>query len=721
MASKYWVGGGSSTNWNATSPTNWSDTDGGSNDATVPASLDDIFLKSSANCVINVAINPNSFDMTGYTGILSGSSAINIYGTTGTTVTVKFAGNITWSGNLTFPLRGTCIANFTSGGYTFKGSLISMNCDGLGTVSQQDALNLSQPNGTELNPNKGTWNTNGYAITGYRIDGDVSTTRVFNITNSTITLNNHWTFTTTTGLTLTTTGSTILSTGGGNFSGGGKTYNTVTFSGNGSTISGNNTFTTLNVNTAGLATGLIFTINSIQTVTNFTTNGYASNLAKILSSSAGSHFHLTTASAQISVDYMSIKDSYVDQANTWYAGANSTDVSGNTNWLFTKPVLAQTVSETVTGTDVMSIGLIWLRTFSDNFTITDTVAKSARHLLDDTITVSSVLIPNTIKQLIDTITLSTDISKANIRILLDTTNITEIIAKALSRNIPTDSITCSDSITKLIAYILSDNIVISSLSPTNFNKLLSSIINVVEIIGKSTATTKLDTITLSPEGLDKAWNREYSETIDVSSAQNNGFSRSLSSSITVSDLKQLATYRVIFDLLDIVDILHKDTFISKEEILQIIDDTTNYYEMICSETLDISSEKTIAFFKECLNTITVSDNERIIAFAKLLLSTINVNDIKQVIISRIISDTQGITEGLYKDYSMGVEDVLTIVDTVSKQYQLQVPTERITAMDVLREWLKNSPHTFPWTKVSDPSAVWSLVSTSTNIWNPVAT
>jgi hypothetical protein len=34
---------------------------------------------------------------------------------------------------------------------------------------------------------------------------------------------------------------------------------------------------------------------------------------------------------------MSIKDSFATQTNTWYAGANSTSVSGNTNWIFTAP------------------------------------------------------------------------------------------------------------------------------------------------------------------------------------------------------------------------------------------------------------------------------------------------------------------------------------------------------------------------------------------------
>lgn len=43
-ASRYWVGGGSSSNWNATSNTNWSSSSGGANNATVPGSADDVFF-----------------------------------------------------------------------------------------------------------------------------------------------------------------------------------------------------------------------------------------------------------------------------------------------------------------------------------------------------------------------------------------------------------------------------------------------------------------------------------------------------------------------------------------------------------------------------------------------------------------------------------------------------------------------------------------------------
>lgn len=340
MASKYWVGGGSTTNWDATGNTNWSDTDGGANNATVPANGDDVFLKSSADCVLKSTNNLKSFNMTGYTGTLSGTDGtyLVIYPATGNTVTCLFAGTVTWTGQLVLEAAGTAVINLTTGGksiHVIYGSGAWGN--NTGTINQLDALNVVDTIGI----NCGTWNTNGFSITSPIVTLSGTETRAFNLTGATVNCTGTgtvWDATTVTKLTLTTTNSTINCAG--SFAGGGKSYNIVTMTGDGKTISGNNTFTTLNVNTAGLATGLIFTIDSIQTVTNFTTNGSAGNLAKILSSLAGSHFHLTTTSAQISVDYMSIKDSVADQANVWYAGANSTDVSGNSGWVFTAPPLA---------------------------------------------------------------------------------------------------------------------------------------------------------------------------------------------------------------------------------------------------------------------------------------------------------------------------------------------------------------------------------------------
>lgn len=36
MAARFWVGGGSTANWNATAPTNWAETSGGAGNQSVP-------------------------------------------------------------------------------------------------------------------------------------------------------------------------------------------------------------------------------------------------------------------------------------------------------------------------------------------------------------------------------------------------------------------------------------------------------------------------------------------------------------------------------------------------------------------------------------------------------------------------------------------------------------------------------------------------------------
>ena len=122
------------------------------------------------------------------------------------------------------------------------------------------------------------------------------------------------------------------------FSGAGLTYGSITFSGDNITVAGSNTFTgTFAVNNAALANGLKLTSGTTQTVGAFSTNGSAGNLAILVSTSAGSAATLSKASGTVSVDYMSIKDSTATGGAAWYAGANSTSVSGNTGWTFTAP------------------------------------------------------------------------------------------------------------------------------------------------------------------------------------------------------------------------------------------------------------------------------------------------------------------------------------------------------------------------------------------------
>lgn len=124
------------------------------------------------------------------------------------------------------------------------------------------------------------------------------------------------------------------------FVGGGSTFNCAIDQGGASalTISGSNTF--LDITNSYKATGattITFTAGTTTTVTNFTAAGEAGRILTINSSLAGSAATLSDASGLISVDYMSIRDSTATGGASWYAGANSTNVSNNLGWIFAAP------------------------------------------------------------------------------------------------------------------------------------------------------------------------------------------------------------------------------------------------------------------------------------------------------------------------------------------------------------------------------------------------
>ena len=118
------------------------------------------------------------------------------------------------------------------------------------------------------------------------------------------------------------------------FVGGGSTFNcTLSNDGAGAlTISGANTFT--NIANGVQPTSFVFPIATTQTVTNWNVSGTAGNLVTITSGTAGAPALLSKASGTVSSNYLSLKDSTATGGATWYAGANSTNVSGNLGWIF---------------------------------------------------------------------------------------------------------------------------------------------------------------------------------------------------------------------------------------------------------------------------------------------------------------------------------------------------------------------------------------------------
>lgn len=333
---RYWVAT-SGGNWGTTTG-QWASSSGGAATASVPLPQDTVIFDANSiiggsTIIVNVPRMGKDIDFSAVTNspILNVSQAAGNFGSLTLSSGMTITGFSVW----TFWTRSS--STFTSGGLNLEIG-VTWNMFG-GTLTLQDTCNFVQG---PINLNYGTLTVganNMNFTTGILILGIGSKT--LNMGSGTWTFSNTGTTVNISSGTINCETSTIVindtSASAKSFIGGGKTYNILTITGDNVTISGNNTFTTLNVNTAGLTNGLKVTANSTQTVTNFTTNGSAGNLAKILSTTAGTKFTLTTASPQISVDYMSIKDSFATQTNTWYAGANSTNVSGNTNWLFTAP------------------------------------------------------------------------------------------------------------------------------------------------------------------------------------------------------------------------------------------------------------------------------------------------------------------------------------------------------------------------------------------------
>jgi len=288
----------------------------------------------------NLTVNAGSSALT----IASGSDFKNV-DFTGYSGTVT-ANNLNMAGNLTLSTGGTytsVISTFlASGTLTSTGKTLgntAVNGSGI-TVTLGDAANCPT-----LTLTSGTLNLAGFTFTattsattgagtkdltfnGGTLVCSAATTTAWNNANPT-------NFTTTAG-----TGTGIISMTAATaktFVGGSRTYNcTLRQGGAGAlTISGSNTFS--NIDNSTQPATVTFTAGTTQTFTNFSLTGTAGNLITINSSSAGSQATLSKSSGTVSVDYLSIRDSNATGGAAWSAGANSTNVSNNTGWIFTAP------------------------------------------------------------------------------------------------------------------------------------------------------------------------------------------------------------------------------------------------------------------------------------------------------------------------------------------------------------------------------------------------
>lgn len=335
---RYWVGGGSANTWAATANTNWSISSGGSNNAAVPSSSDDVCFDSnsgSSNSVIAASITIKSLTTTGYIGILTQNSAINVAlsGGTGLFFTNSFT-YVAGAATSEFLFLGSTTQSITSGSQILPTVVLLAAATGI--LNQADNLSISG----QLLLEEGTFNTQNFNITATVVQYVHSGATTINLGSSAISCSGTgliWNFGTTTGLTFNSGTSTILitdtSTTSKTFSGGGLNYNNVTLPADGTgtiSVTGGNTF---NVLTLVGKSSVIFSSSVTQTATNFSFNGTSGNLVTITASTGGTAAILSKVAGIVCANYVSLKDSTVTGGASFYA-SNSTNVSGNTGWTF---------------------------------------------------------------------------------------------------------------------------------------------------------------------------------------------------------------------------------------------------------------------------------------------------------------------------------------------------------------------------------------------------
>ncbi len=330
----------------------WSTTgSGGAAAPAAPTAADDvIFELGSGNVTVAAGAVCRSLDCTSgsgnYTGVLTFNNFVGISLGDGTSGANNVA--LKLSSGMTLTLAGANAFTFVSTSGTPQTittagkTLISMTFNAVGgSWSFSDTVNTG--NTTLTN---GTLDTNSQAVITGGISSNNSNTRILTLGTSIITLTNTsgtpWNFATATNLTMNAASSIInitdVGTSSKTFAGGGKTYGTLNITTGGSgaiVITGANIF--IGITTTGGTTKTITLPGSLTTTLTGSTplpSGALSNLITFIASSGSA---TVLFSEQVSCDYISLTNIVATGNIPAYAGTNSVDGGGNTNWEFTNP------------------------------------------------------------------------------------------------------------------------------------------------------------------------------------------------------------------------------------------------------------------------------------------------------------------------------------------------------------------------------------------------
>ncbi len=334
----YWVGG--TGNWSDVNE--WANSSGGTGGTgRVPLPQDDVIFDNNSfsgnNSVsLDMPRLGKNIDASAYnegnTPILANNITSNtIYGSLTLNSSIT---SFSSSPNLTFEGRGAY--TLTSAGKSFGSGTVSISMVS-GSLTLQDAYVGS----FSLTLNNGNLDANDFNVTAASVSITGTGTRTLDMGTGTWTVTTTgtiWNASTATNLTLNEETSTIVvsntSSASKTWAGGFQTYYNLSITGRNIQINQSNTFNTLSLDNGGVLDGVILASGTTQTVTNFTTNASAGNVAILSGVAGGGAESLSVASGTICVDYLTITNVTATGGASWYAGANSTDNGGNSGWTF---------------------------------------------------------------------------------------------------------------------------------------------------------------------------------------------------------------------------------------------------------------------------------------------------------------------------------------------------------------------------------------------------
>ncbi len=348
MAVKFWVGGGTNTNWNSSPTTNWANSSGGTGNQTAPATGDDVTFDNSSGTgasVWNTAISLNS--------LVCNASRNTVTHNSGTTITIS-GGNLSLPGGVgstytagattaLFTLTGTSgTQQITSNGKNF--GALTLNGAG-GTFQLQDNLNCTTLVNSTITLTQGTFDCQTFTVTTSQFTNNSGSTRVLkgsgawtvNGTSGSATIINM----TSAGLTVTNFTSAITCSGNDastrTLAFGGLSLGSLTLGANslggGFNITGANTFSSLSVAGQLSATWPASTTNTITNA--FTLAGSPGTEISFASATIGTQATISVASGTCSLSWCALRDMAFSGGATFNA-YNAFDLghnSGLTNFL----------------------------------------------------------------------------------------------------------------------------------------------------------------------------------------------------------------------------------------------------------------------------------------------------------------------------------------------------------------------------------------------------